>query len=84
MMQEALILLAVGMITVFIILTLLVVGGGLLISFINRFFPDEQSELGTSHIGDPSKDTETVAVLAAVVEKITNGKGKLSRFKKIS
>ena len=77
--QLALSLLFIGMITVFIILTLVVLGGRLVISLSNKFYvsPAPSSEL-------TSKDDDIpVAILTAVVQHVTDGKGKIDKIKKL-
>ncbi|MDH5382549.1 MAG: OadG family protein [Cyclobacteriaceae bacterium] len=76
-LQTALLLLIIGMITVFSVLFLLVMGGRGLIAIVNKFFPDEQ-EKDSSGIS-PSK----IAVLTAAVENITEGRGRISDIEKL-
>ncbi len=76
-LNEALFLLVVGMITVFVILMLVVVVGNLIIVFTNRFLPPPHDIEKGKHI-DPKK----LAVIAAAVDIITKGKGKITNIEK--
>lgn len=86
--QTALIVLLVGMITVFVILGLVVLTGQLLIRIVNRFFADPPTPLqaiGSS--ADQNAATplnarsgisaETIAAIVSTVDIITEGKGKV-------
>lgn len=69
--STALSLLAIGMITVFIVLLLVVVTGNILIRVVNRMTSDDIQIA-------PSK----VAAISAAVEAFTNGKGRITRIEK--
>jgi oxaloacetate decarboxylase gamma subunit len=74
-MNEALMLLGVGMITVFIILTLVVLLGNLLIILVNRFIPEKAKII--------TKSTENIsnkklAAIVAAVDIVTKGRGKVT------
>lgn len=71
-MNQALTLLAIGMITVFVILTLVVLVGNLLIKVVNRLTPDAGIEISP----------EKLAAITAAVEVVTDGKGKVSHIEK--
>lgn len=79
--DEALSLLLIGMITVFIILGLVVVIGNLVIRLTNRFIPvaaqpdEPEASGGKVH---PKK----LAVIAAVVDIVTNGRGAVAHIDK--
>lgn len=77
--QKALVLLVIGMITVITILLLVVLSASLLIKLVNKFGPEPQ-------IKQKKKagkiDSKKLAVLAAVVEHITEGKGVITDIKK--
>lgn len=75
--SQALTLLGIGMITVFVVLSLVVVVGNVLIRFINRFAP----------ISDvPSKAAEIsnakIAAITSAVDMITGGKGRITKIEK--
>ncbi len=79
--DEALSLLLIGMITVFIILGLVVVIGNLVIRLTNRFIPiatqsdEPEASGGKVH---PKK----LAAIAAVVDIVTNGRGAVAHIDK--
>lgn len=81
-LSNALLLLIVGMSTVFVILFLVVTGGNLLIKLINRVqvaAPDVPFSKIQSESFDPTK----VAIIAATVDAITRGKGKVDKIEKL-
>ena len=80
-LNEALSLLAVGMIMVFFILFLVVVVGNGVIMFTNRFAPVSE-KTGAGGAGARSSDPRKLAVIAAVVDVVTHGKGRVSSIKK--
>jgi oxaloacetate decarboxylase (Na+ extruding) subunit gamma len=79
-----LILLAVGMITVFTVLVLVVLSGNLLTYLVNKYIPEEPG------IGISGTVTETVGALekskvsaiVAAVEWVTKGKGRVTKIEK--
>jgi len=70
-LPNAFLLLAVGMITVFVILSLVVATGSLLIRITNNMYKEPVKEVES---GIPTK---TVAILSAVVDHITHGQGSI-------
>jgi oxaloacetate decarboxylase gamma subunit len=72
MMSQAFYLMVMGMITVFVILSLVVIVGKLLIRLVNFFTPPSKS----------TPDPEVVAALTAAVEVFTEGKGRIIRIEK--
>ena len=85
-MQLALQLLAIGMITVFLILFLVVQTARILIRVVNRYWPGEPSPLlaGTPSGSDPPKniDPKIVAAISGVVSHLTEGKGTVKNIKR--
>lgn len=80
-LNEALSLLIVGMIMVFIILSLVVVIGNMVIKLTNRYVPVvEKSVDGGRTI--KSTDSKKLAVIASVVEFITQGEGRVDSIQK--
>ncbi len=77
-LNEALFLLVVGMLTVFVILMLVVAVGNLIILFTNRLMPPPGDAEKGKHI-DPKK----LAVIVAAVDIVTKGKGKIANIEKI-
>ena len=80
----------VGMITVFIILSLVVLTGKLLIKTMNTFFPAIKTEQN-SPVTTPSFqrdlktfDRSTLAAIVTAVDTITFGKGKVSKIEKMN
>ncbi len=73
--ESALSLLFIGMITVFVVLSLVVLIGNVLIYFINKYFssPPEEDSI------DPKK----VAAITAAVEVVTEGKGQINKIQKL-
>ncbi len=86
---KALLLLVVGMVTVFVILLLVVLSGKILIRIINRYFPlpEWESRPATKPIRPFAPDTEMdhkrIAAIIAAVELVTGGKGKITGIKHI-
>ncbi len=80
-MNEALGLLVVGMIMVFIILLLVVAIGSLVVQLTNRYVPVMQKPADggvAGKITNPKK----MAAIAAVVEFITQGEGRVDSIQK--
>lgn len=80
---EALQLLAVGMITVFLILMIVIYLGKGLILLVNKFAPEE---VVTSKVAVQTKatvDATTKTVIDAAVSQLTNGKGVVTKIEKI-
>ena len=74
--NEALSLLMVGMIMVFIILTLVVVIGNAVIRLTNRYVP-VTPKTSDGRITGRSIHTKKIAAIAAVVDFITQGEGRV-------
>ena len=70
-------LMAVGMTTVFVILFMVVAGGRILISWVNKFVPEEAKSIIIE-----KKDDKKIAAVIAVVNVITGGKGNIESIKK--
>lgn len=92
-LSEAILILVIGMITVFIILGLVVLTGQTLIRITNRFAPDiKESPKGIGVIAPVSNNTlsntstlnkKKLAVIIGTVEMITHGKGRIEKIEKI-
>ena len=78
-LNQGLMLLAVGMITVFLILFLVVFAGNLLIRIINRFVPPEQPPIRPIKSSISGK---TMSAIITAVEVATGGKGKIQDIEK--
>ncbi|MEM1219033.1 MAG: OadG family protein [Bacteroidota bacterium] len=77
-LQEAFILLGVGMVTVFLVLALVVATGQLIIYLSNRYIapaPTAAARKGRVPSGSTSVSPATVAVLTAAVKAATHGQG---------
>ena len=95
-LTESFIILAVGMITVFSILALVVIMGQLLIRITNRYAPPQKiketsksqianhnNALTTSPTSSNSHNKKKLAAIIGVVEHLTNGKGRIESIEKI-
>ncbi len=84
-MSKAFELLAVGMITVFAILALVVLIGKMIILIVNRYFPEQQEQLKKtiSKIETESFNNKKLAAIVAVVDSITQGRGKVTKVTNI-
>lgn len=82
--QMGLTIMAVGMITVFAILGMVVLGGKLMIVLINKFAVETpvsasvHDQIAAQEIGNAK-----ISVLASIVAVITKGKGKITKIKKL-
>ncbi len=83
-----LLLMAVGMITVFSILMLVIALGKLLISMVNKYVPEFQTFANrTGHISVPVSEGKTIpeattAAIVSTVSLLTYGRGKVVRIEK--
>lgn len=95
-LTESFIIMAVGMITVFSILALVVFMGQLLIRITNRYAPPQKvnqsakSQIATSNNAlttspsiSNSYNKKKLAAIIGVVEHITNGQGRIEKIEKI-
>jgi len=73
-------LMVIGMITVAAILLLVVLTANILIKLVNRFGPAPK----TNQVKSTKVDSKKLAVLTAVVEHLTNGKGVIKEIKKVT
>jgi len=80
-LNEALGLLVVGMVMVFIILWLVVVTGNLVISLTNRFIPEDKKP-GEEGQGGKRIHHKRLAAIVASVAVITHGKGTIDSIRK--
>lgn len=85
-LQTALLLLIVGMITVFIILSLVVLTGRTLIWVVNKYFSEEEEI--TYHSTIPYLEDDIIykkklAAIAAAVEIATGGQGKVVKVERV-
>ena len=80
---EALQLMVVGMITVFLIVMIVMNIGKLLIALVNKFAPDEAVAPKKQVTSVAAVDPMAQSVIKAAVEKLTNGKGIVKKIEKI-
>ena len=86
-LSTALLLLAVGMITVFIILSLVVASGHLIIRLVNRFsnYVPSRSTLARKAIptNTSTLSPKKVAAMVAAVQILTAGNGKIVKIERV-
>ena len=80
-LNEALSLLLVGMIMVFTILFLVVAIGNLVIQLTNRYVPVTQKPVD-GRVATKSANPKKLAAITAVVDLITQGKGRVDSIQK--
>ena len=81
-LSNALAIMIVGMITVFLILWLVVLIGNALIRLTNKFWPE--SEIAKKELKTASASSDgTVAAIVAAVDVVTKGKGKITKITKL-
>jgi oxaloacetate decarboxylase gamma subunit len=80
-LTESLILMGVGMTTVFAVLGLVILAGNLLIHIVNKYFPEKEKPKGASVPSD-SVNPSIAAAIENAVKTITNGKGKVEKIEK--
>ena len=80
--ELALLLLLVGMVTVFLVLILVYSLGNGIIWFVNRFFPEAEQAAVTNQ--STGVDRRHLAVIAAAVASVTGGRGKVLKVEKES
>jgi oxaloacetate decarboxylase gamma subunit len=79
--NEALIITAVGMITVFFILFLIIFIGNLLIRFANKYLPEEVVVKKTSK--SDGNSTQIYQAIEAAIDVFSKGKGKVTNIRKL-
>lgn len=82
--ETALLLLVVGMSTVFAILILVIYLGKSLIFLVNKYAPEEEIPLKQMPAKGPAPIPGNIlAAITAAVNVVTHGKGKVSKIEKI-
>ena len=79
--STALMLLLVGMITVFLILTSVVFIGKLIIYLVNKYFPEEVKDKIKESIAT-SIDAKKLTAIVSAVDVVTRGKGRIIKIEK--
>ncbi|MCQ2607583.1 MAG: OadG family protein [Bacteroidales bacterium] len=82
-MADALFLMLVGMLTVFVVLILVVLLGNGIIIFINKFFPEEQVATKPSAAAAPAINANVYSAICSAVSTVTGGKGNVTDVKKL-
>ena len=81
--SNALVLLAIGMITVFLILALVVISGNILIKLVNKYTPEPAKKFLRNYRSATVTAPETLAVIATAVKTVTAGHGKVESIQKV-
>ncbi|WP_071145981.1 OadG family protein [Bacteroides ihuae] len=82
--ETALLLLVVGMGTVFAILTLVIYLGKLLIFLVNKYAPEEEILIKQIPAKGPAPiPGNIIAAITAAVNVVTHGKGKIAKVEKL-
>jgi oxaloacetate decarboxylase gamma subunit len=79
-MLEALMLMGIGMSAVFVVLLIIIFFGNILVSIVNKFFPEEV-------VAPKEAPTATIApdvaqAISKAVAQLTGGKGKVEKIEK--
>lgn len=82
--STALMLLAVGMITVFTILALIVIFGNILISLVNKYIPEAKVTKMMSRVAQGAIEPRKMAAIVSAVEIVTEGKAKVTSITKVN
>ena len=80
--SDAIVIMIVGMATVFFILWIVVMIGNTLIRLSNKFWPEAASIKKTIQTTTVSSDG-TIAAIVAAVDVATHGKGKITKISKL-
>lgn len=83
--MEALKLMGVGLITVFLVLLLIIWLGNLLIKLVNKIAPEEEKVVKKSapSASAATIDPQVMQAINKAVELATNGKGRVEKIEKI-
>lgn len=76
-------LLAVGMITVFTILALIVLFGNVLITLVNKYIPEAKITKAIQTATSAAIDSRKMAAIVAAVDIVTEGKAKVTSITKV-
>ena len=88
-LSQALLVMLVGMITVFVILSLVVLSGKVLIYIINGYFPmapkkiKKERSRATANNPIKSMHPKKIAAILAAVESATGGRGTVTKIEKV-
>ncbi|MBN1462560.1 MAG: OadG family protein [Paludibacteraceae bacterium] len=81
--SKALLVMLVGMLTVFLILWLITVIGNIIIRLSNKYLPEVEQVVKEKKGEAQQIKKNTYAAIESAVSIVTNGKGKVSEIKKI-
>ena len=81
--STAFMLLAVGMITVFTILALIVLFGNILISLINKYLPEQKIGRIVGQAAQGSIDPKKMAAIVSAVDVVTGGKAQVTSITRV-
>lgn len=80
---EALLLMAIGMTTVFIVLLIIIFLGGLLIKTVNKFFPEEVKPVAKAVAAVQAVDQNIQEAINKAIMAISGGKKQAQKIEKI-
>jgi len=85
LINEALQLMAIGMVTVFCILLIVILLGNVLIKLVNKYAPEETvaKKIAPAANAVQQVDATVKAVIDAAVAQITGGKGRATKITKL-
>ena len=81
--SSAFMLLAVGMITVFTILALIVIFGNILISLVNKYIPEAKISIAVQRETTGTFDPGKMAAIVSAVDIVTEGKAKVTSITRV-
>ena len=81
--ELGLMLMAVGMVTVFTILLIIINLSKLLIKVVNKVAPEEEVKHKTMEKAPQGVDTLTQEIILAAVAQVTGGKGKIASIERL-
>jgi oxaloacetate decarboxylase (Na+ extruding) subunit gamma len=82
-LETALLLMVVGMATVFVILLIVINLGKLLILLVNKYAPEEVVPVKQASRAPEAIPGNIMAAITAAVNVVTHGKGKVSKVEKL-
>lgn len=82
-LDTALLLMVVGMATVFVILLIVIYLGKLLISLVNRYAPEEVQPVRQQSKSPTPIPGNILAAITAAVNVVTQNKGKITKVEKL-
>lgn len=83
-LETALLLMVVGMSTVFVILLIVIYLGKLLIALVNKYAPEEVAPVKQGASRGPAPVSGNIlAAITAAVNVVTQGKGKVTKVEKL-